>query len=214
MPAKESLVGEASSDLASDRDVGEEHELQERDQRLVAQAKRKQAHLLDELVGLLANEGSAIVGEALGVETESDLDVVNRERAILEPASTKLASDALRWQSELVKSERRQRGGTHGETEDVSFDVVAVLSFPDFRVGNGSAVDNCLGIAVRKLDGRAAEKEPSAPSPNPPRTKTHLMMVFPNQVETIRPSAVMVKTTLKVSLSWPGLRLQSSSLRV
>lgn len=78
MTAKESLVGQASGDLAGDRNVGEEHEL------------------LDELVGLLADESGSVLGEALLVEAEADLDVVDAKGAVVEAALAKVASQRLR----------------------------------------------------------------------------------------------------------------------
>jgi len=75
---KKSLVRQASGDLAGDRDVGEEHEL------------------LDELVGLLAHKSGSVLGQALLVEAEADLDVVDAKGAVVETALAKVASEGLR----------------------------------------------------------------------------------------------------------------------
>lgn len=74
MATKESLIGQTSGNLAGDRDVGEEHEL------------------LDELVGLFANEGGSVLGVALLVEAERDLDVVDAKSAVVEASLAKVAS--------------------------------------------------------------------------------------------------------------------------
>lgn len=63
---------------------------------------------------------------------------------------------------------------TDGKSQDVSFDVVAVLSFSDLGVGDGSAVDDCLSVAVRKLDGRAARvnRQPNPQTQEAERKRT------------------------------------------
>lgn len=78
MSTKESLIGQSSGDLASDRNVGKEHEF------------------LDELVGLFANESGRVLGVALLIEAERDLDVVNAKGAVVEATLAKMASQRLR----------------------------------------------------------------------------------------------------------------------
>lgn len=74
----------------------------------------------------------------------------------------------------------------------------------DLGVGERTTLDDLLRVAVGELDGRAVRLDEEISSQLERKRgegNTHLMMDLPNQVETTLPSAVMVKTTLKVSLS-------------
>jgi len=106
---------------------------------------------------------------------------------------------------------------TYSEHLNVALNSSALLMLTlDLAVGKRATLDDLLGVTVGELDGRAVRVHEGSQlfiRWRMRRRQTHLMMDLPNQVETTLPSAVMVKTTLKVSLSWPGVRLQSVSLR-
>lgn len=97
---------------------------------------------------------------------------------------------------------------------NVLFDIGQLMLLGNLDITQGLALDDILGIAIRQLGCGPKKELESARFLTIVPDATHLIIVRPNHFLITRASSVMVNVTEKASLSSPGTRLQSSSLKV